>query len=207
MQMQMQMNIQELPADVHGKIIEFLMDDYRTLHKQRMAPTFYVLERFAYPCRICNRLQMTNELCRVCIHRVVEELASVVPVWTHGRLLYIPFPTGMQRDLEEFLRFWLALRHLDFRAQRASIPFLPATMQPIHGDVLIVSPLRCNTLQHLFLRMPSHAPAWSWTADMHPVLGPPRPFPPPYRTGQTKQPKAVIAAAATFRCLNHLFPR
>jgi hypothetical protein len=198
------MRIQDLPPDIHRCIIEFLEDDFKELHKKRMAPTFRILERFVYPCRICMRNTMHEDLCRVCIGTECEALNAHIPTFLHSRLLYIPFPRGMQEDVLEFLRFWFALRHLDFTSRVSTIPFLPGGLKAVDGDVLIVSLFRRTTLQHLFLRAPTRLfPSWTWT-DTDPMvatLETPFVFPfPPYTNH-------VQSELDTFRCLNSLFPR
>lgn len=90
-----------------------------------MAPTFHILNRLAYPCRICKRNNLNDELCRVCLAAEQAALDPHIPAFLYGRFLYIPYPQGMEKDVLEFLQFWFALRHLNMDSYTSTIPFLP----------------------------------------------------------------------------------
>jgi hypothetical protein len=177
------MRIQDLPVEIHGKIIEY-MDDFKQLHRRMMAPTLLILNRQSYPCRICRRNTMQDELCRICLTHLCKQIDPHTPYKCieYGKLLYMPLP--VEADLGHILdhmKFLFALFHMDFHCHPASIPLMPGSLT-LHHCILIFAPFRRTSLAHLFFKKPAD---FLWTMD------------PPKQTEEYE----------TLRSLNALFPK
>ena len=200
------MRLQELPSDIHRIIIDYLMDDFKELHKRMMAPTLAILSRTKYPCRICMRNTLLDTLCRLCISRVCSILSehSPGPLYQYGQLLYMPVPPEVSVDrVLDYMKFLCALYHLDFNWQVATTPFLPEGLVHVPGNVLILHLHRRTSLEHFYFRKPAmELPRW--TCVLGHVLEfqhlPDSPSFPSFRS-------LVDEDVQRMRSLNALFPR